>query len=111
MAQVYENVVFRNRVGTPTRFWVKESHSESVSAKMCHLSSIRKRRFSKQDWYSDDFGLRNSVIQKTFWRKCSTSIVEHVLTSNVSFRNKRLRVRAVPIDTSPWCPPVSKRRK
>ena len=28
--------------------------------------SIRKRHFSKQDWHSDDFGLRSSVIQKHF---------------------------------------------
>ena len=34
--------------------------------------------FSKQACHSDDFGLRNSVIQETLWRKCATSIVERV---------------------------------
>ena len=40
--------------------------------------SKKKRRFSKHDWHSGDFGLGNPVIQKTFWWKCGTSIVERV---------------------------------
>ena len=34
--------------------------------------------FSKQGWYSDGFELRNPAIQKMFWWKCATSIVERI---------------------------------
>ena len=43
-----------------------------------YAKGIQKCHFSKQDRHSDDFGLRNAVIQKTFSRKCATSIVERV---------------------------------
>ena len=35
--------------------------------------------FETRYWHSDDFGLRSPVIQKTFQRKCGTSIVERVV--------------------------------
>ena len=38
--------------------------------------------FSKQDRHSDDFGLRNPVIQKILERKCATSIVEGIIHTN-----------------------------
>ena len=49
--------------------------------KYSHGPSTQKRRFSKQGWPSDDFGLRSPVIQKTKQqRKCATFIVERVLS-------------------------------
>ena len=40
-------------------------------------SEVYKIKFvSEQDWHSDDFGFRNPVIQKTFLRKCATSVAE-----------------------------------
>ena len=39
---------------------------------------MQKRHFSKQNWHSDDCGLRIPVIQKVFYRKCATSVVERV---------------------------------
>ena len=30
------------------------------------VAQVYKRSFSKQDWHSDDFGLRSPVMQKTF---------------------------------------------
>ena len=40
--------------------------------------SIQLRHFSKQACHFDEFGLRSPVVQKTFYWKCATSIVERV---------------------------------
>ena len=47
--------------------------------KYFHGPSTQESHFSRREWHYDDFGLRSPVIQKIFWRKCATFIVERVL--------------------------------
>ena len=63
---------------------------------------MQKRQFLNRDWPSDDFGLRIPVIQKTFYRKCATFIVERVSIAHVVDRSCNLPPNSAALIVIKW---------